>query len=100
MAALNIRDLALRYAGQANHPGDALVGVTGAAPARVEQGNLITRSLPLIEIVTVVMIALIVGTTLSLAAGSVALMVNRRLMNHAHSWGQRCPPSAGFDPRI
>ncbi len=44
-----------------NRPGDALVGVTGAVPARHEQFQAIKRALPIIEISTVALIALILG---------------------------------------
>ncbi|HYY76679.1 MAG TPA: MMPL family transporter [Gaiellaceae bacterium] len=44
-------------------PEDALVGVTGVVPARVEQGRLIEEALPLIEVATVVLIALVIGLT-------------------------------------
>jgi RND superfamily putative drug exporter len=85
------RDLALRYAAQAKRPGDALIGVTGAAPARVEQGKLITRALPLIELTTVLMIALIVGLSFrsvgaplaTLAAAAIAYIVAIRVVTWA-----------------
>jgi RND superfamily putative drug exporter len=85
------REQALRYAAQAKRPGDALVGVTGVAPARVEQGDLITRSLPWIEVGTVLMIALIVGLSLrsigaplaTLAAAAIAYVVAIRVVSWA-----------------
>jgi RND superfamily putative drug exporter len=43
--------------------GDAVVGVTGVVPARVEQGRLIEDALPLVEAATVVLIALVIGLT-------------------------------------
>jgi RND superfamily putative drug exporter len=44
-----------------DEPDDAVVGVTGAAPARVEQVGAITDALPLIEAATVTLILLVVG---------------------------------------
>lgn len=44
-------------------PGDALAGVTGVVPARVEQGRLIKDSLPLVEAATVLVVALVIGVT-------------------------------------
>jgi putative drug exporter of the RND superfamily len=64
-------------------PDDALVGVTGVVPARVEQGRLIQDALPLVEVATVVLIALVIGLTyrtpvaplLTLLAVAVAFVV-------------------------
>ncbi len=91
MSLRNQRDLAVRYAAQANRPGDSLVGVTGAVPARVEQGELIVRSLPLVELATILVIALIVGLTFRsigaplaiLATASVAYVVAIRVVSWA-----------------
>jgi putative drug exporter of the RND superfamily len=85
------RDLALRYAAQANRPGDALIGVTGPVPARVEQGDLITRSLPMVELATVLVIALILGLSFrsigaplaTLAAAAIAYIVAIRVVSWA-----------------
>ncbi len=56
--------LAERFAReQVNAPGDALVGVTGPAPARSAQSKIILDRLPLVEVATVLLIALIVGLT-------------------------------------
>lgn len=41
--------------------GDRLAGVTGIYPAEVHEGNLVDDALPLIEIATVVLVALLVG---------------------------------------
>lgn len=49
-----------RYLGR---PEAHVVGVTGAAPARLAQFDEIDDSLPLIEIASVLLIALIVGFT-------------------------------------
>jgi RND superfamily putative drug exporter len=42
-------------------PSDAVVGVTGSIPARVEQGRIVKDSLPLIEAATVAAIVLIIA---------------------------------------
>jgi putative drug exporter of the RND superfamily len=91
LSLMTQRDLALRYAARANRPGDALVGVTGAVPARVEQGDLIVRSLPLVELATILVIALIVGLSFrsigaplaTLATASVAYIVAIRVVSWA-----------------
>jgi len=44
-----------------NQPGDDVVGVTGVVPARYQQGLIITRDLGLVELCTVLAIAVIVG---------------------------------------
>ncbi len=44
-------------------PDDALVGVSGAIPARVEEADRIVDSLPTIELATVIVIAVILGLT-------------------------------------
>jgi RND superfamily putative drug exporter len=71
------------YASQVARAGDHLVGVTGAAPARIAQWHAIEDALPLIEIATVLLIALVVGITfrspgaplLALAAAGISYMV-------------------------
>lgn len=56
-------------------PEDHLVGISGAAPARVEEANRIADSLFTIELATVALIALILGLTFrSLGAPLVALV--------------------------
>jgi RND superfamily putative drug exporter len=56
-------------------PDDHLVGVTGAAPARVEEADQIAGSLLTIELATVAVIALILGLTFrSIGAPLVALV--------------------------
>ncbi len=42
-------------------PGDALIGVTGAAPARVEEWRTIERGLPWVTAATILLIALVLG---------------------------------------
>lgn len=82
------REAALDYARQIDQPGDALVGVTGVAPARVEQGHLIERALPLVEASTVLLIALILGVSFraigvplaALAAAAIAYLVSIRVV--------------------
>ncbi len=88
------RALAESYARQIDQPGDSLIGVTGAAPARLEQGELIERALPLVEGATLALIALIVGLSFraigaplaTLGAAGVAYLVSIRVV----AWvGQR-----------
>jgi RND superfamily putative drug exporter len=56
--------IAERFARQRiDAPGDSLVGVTGPAPARSAQNDIILNRLPLVEVATVILIALIVGLT-------------------------------------
>ena len=56
-------------------PPSSFVGITGAVPARAEQAQLISDTLPLIELVTVVIIALTVALYLrSLLAPFVTLL--------------------------
>ena len=62
------------YLRQLNQPGDAPVGITGVTPARLEQGNLILDRLGLIELLTVIAVAVIVATVFrSLGAALVTL---------------------------
>ena len=49
------------YADRFFEPRDHVVGVTGSAPARDEQGDIISDSLPTVELATLVAIMLIVG---------------------------------------
>jgi putative drug exporter of the RND superfamily len=66
---------ARRYASALEAPPASYVGITGAIPARDEQAELIEDGLPLIELVTVVLIAVIVAIYLrSLLAPLVTLM--------------------------
>ena len=72
----------------ARHTRPALVGVTGAGPARVEQWNLIDGALPLVTLATVAMILLVVGIhfraigapLITLAAAGVAYVVAIRVV--------------------
>ncbi len=75
--------LADTYASRIESDGDALIGVTGAAPARIEQLEAIEGALPLVELATVLLIALVVGITfrslgaplLTLATAAIAYLV-------------------------
>lgn len=42
---------------------DALVGVSGVVPARVEQGRLLREAIPVVEAATVLLIVLVIGLT-------------------------------------
>jgi RND superfamily putative drug exporter len=62
----------------ANHygPDDAVVGVTGSVPARVEQGKIVLASIPWLELVTIAAVFLIVAVAFrSLIAPLIALGV-------------------------
>ena len=66
---------ARRYAAALQAPAGSFVGITGAIPARAEQAVLIEEHLPLIELVTVVLIAVIVAAYMrSLLAPVVTLV--------------------------
>jgi RND superfamily putative drug exporter len=77
-----------RYLGRA---GAHVVGVTGAAPARLEQFDQISSSLPLIEIASALLVALIVGVhfrsaaapLVTLFAAAIAYLVAVRVL----AWG-------------
>jgi RND superfamily putative drug exporter len=57
-------EVARRFAArEVNQPDDALIGVTGAAPARDLQEQLIFRWLPWVEAATVAFIGIVVGVT-------------------------------------
>jgi RND superfamily putative drug exporter len=78
------RLLAERTAGA---PGDATVGVTGAVAARTAQSDEITSALPLVELGTVILVALTVGLhfrtvvapLVTLATVAIAYLVSIRL---------------------
>jgi putative drug exporter of the RND superfamily len=82
------------FAERINQPGDALIGVTGAAQARFEQGTLIEHALPWVELATLALIVVILAVTfrsvgpplLTLAAAGIAFLVSTRLVAYA---GQR-----------
>jgi putative drug exporter of the RND superfamily len=72
------------YASQITRPDDALVGVTGPAPARLQQFEEIDSHLDLVEIATVLLIFVVVGLTfkaigaplLTLFVAAIAFMVS------------------------
>jgi putative drug exporter of the RND superfamily len=76
---------------QMSEPVDHLVGVTGAIPARVEQANRIGTKLPLVELATVILVALVVGLHFrsflapiaTLAAAGLAYLVAIRVLAFA-----------------
>ncbi len=62
--SLGARTRAARhYARDFLGPRDDVVGVTGSAPARTEQGHIIKDSLPRVEVATLLAIVLIVGVS-------------------------------------
>ncbi len=79
---------ARRYAAALQAPAGSFVGLTGAIPARAEQAELIEDRLPLIELVTVALIALIVALymrsllapVVTLATVAVAYVVSVRFV--------------------
>jgi putative drug exporter of the RND superfamily len=79
-----------RYRADIARHHDDLVGVTGIAPAQVHEGALVDRALPLIEVATVVLVALLVGVRfrspgaplLTLAAVGTAYTLAEQLVAH------------------
>ncbi len=68
-------DGARRYMRALDAPPSSVVGMTGAVPARAEQADLIEETLPLIELVTVIIISITVALYLrSLLAPLVTLL--------------------------
>jgi len=71
-----------------DRPSDALVGITGAIPARAAQREMIKDALPLVEALTVVIVALAVGLhfralvapLINLVAIAVAYLVSMRAL--------------------
>ena len=91
-ASLNARTaLAHTYASRIERDGDALAGVTGAVPARIAQWHEIEAALPLVEVATVTLIALVVGITfrspgaplVALAASALAFLIANRIVAFA-----------------
>jgi putative drug exporter of the RND superfamily len=89
-----VADAQAYAAALARTPGSSVVGVGGVIPARLQQGDAILNRLTLVELATVVLIALIVGITfrsfgapfVTLAAGVVSYLVAVRVV----AWfGQR-----------
>lgn len=64
-----------RYAAQLDPKQDGVAGVTGAIPARIEQTQLVNRSLPLIELVSVLAVLVIVGLAFRSLAAPVLTVV-------------------------
>lgn len=64
-----------RYAKDYFEPRDHVVGITGSAPARSEQGHLISDALPHVELATLLAIMLIVGIAFRSAVAPVMTVV-------------------------
>jgi RND superfamily putative drug exporter len=88
-------ELSLLYAQQsARTPADALVGVTGAVPARVDEWREIESGLPWVTLATIVMIALVLGIhfrspitpLVTLGVAAVAYLVSLRTVAWAGEW--------------
>jgi putative drug exporter of the RND superfamily len=88
-------ELAARFADeQVSDPGDALVGVTGAAPARVEEWRAIEQGLPWVTLATIVLIALVLGIhfrspvapLVALFAAGIAYLVSLRSVAWFGQW--------------
>ncbi len=91
---------AQRYADAAPRPPGATVGVTGPVPAQISEGNLIENALLLLELVTVVVIAALVGVifrspvapVVPLAGAAIAYLVTRHVLGWgAHALGLQIP---------
>jgi RND superfamily putative drug exporter len=84
---------AQRYAAAAPRPSEASIGVTGPVPAQISEGNTIENSLLLLELVTVLVIAVLVGAifrspiapVVPLAGAGIAYLVTA----HVLGWGAR-----------
>jgi RND superfamily putative drug exporter len=80
-----------QYAAATPRPPSASVGITGPVPAQISEGNLIENTLVLLEIVTVLVIAVLVGVIfrspvaplVPLAGAGIAYMITR----HVLGWG-------------
>lgn len=89
----DVSDGTERFATAAPHPAGTSVGVTGSVPAQISEGNLIENSLLLLEIVTVAVIAVLVGLVfrspiapvIPLAGAGVAYVT----ASHVIGWGAR-----------
>jgi RND superfamily putative drug exporter len=81
-------DNAKLYASRIDRPDDALVGITGPAPARLKQYQEIDSHLELVELATVLLILVVVGLTfravgaplLTLFVAAIAFMVSDGLI--------------------
>ena len=75
-------------------PDDALVGVTGAVPARIEEWRQIERGLPWVTLGTILMIALTLGVhfrspiapLVTLLSAGIAYVVSLRTVAFAGEW--------------
>jgi putative drug exporter of the RND superfamily len=82
---------AQRYADAAPRPPGASVGVTGPVPAQISEGDIIENALLLLELVTVAVIAVLVGLVfrspiapvVPLAGAGIAYLIAR----HVLGWG-------------
>jgi RND superfamily putative drug exporter len=74
VAPMDRERIAHSYLNSFDQPGDAPVGVTGATPARLEQGRLILDRLELLELLTLVGVALIVVITLRSVGAAVVTL--------------------------
>mgnify|MGYP000577801328 CR=1 FL=1 len=88
-------ELADRFAEKyVRFPDDALVGVTGAVPARMEEWREIESGLPWVTLATVLLIALILGVhfrspvapAVTLLAAGIAYLVSLRLVTWIGQW--------------
>jgi len=80
---------------------DALVGVTGAGPARLAQYSAIQDALPIVAAATAVLIAVLIGLNfltpgaplVVLSAGGIAYLVDVRLLGWISEWAGIAIPS-------
>ena len=87
MPFANQLDAAERFAASHYGADDAVVGVTGSVPARVEQGEIVLSTLPWLELVTVAAVFLIVAVAfrspvaplLALSVAGVAVLLTMHL---------------------
>lgn len=91
---------AQRYADAAPRPPGTAIGVTGPVPAQISEGNLIENALLLLELVTVGVIAVLVGVifrspiapVVPLAGAGIAYLVTRHVLGWgAHILGLQIP---------
>ncbi len=88
-------ELTARYAEKyLRFEGDALVGITGAVPARIEEWRQIESGLPWVTLATIALIALVLGVhfrspiapVVTLAAAGVAYLVSMRTVAFIGEW--------------
>jgi RND superfamily putative drug exporter len=89
-----------RYAAATPHPPGTAIGVTGAVPAQIAEGNTIENTLLLLELVTVAAIAVLVGVVFGspiapivpLAGSAIAYLAARRVLGlGARAFGIQIP---------